>query len=1042
MKKLFFLTALLCASVMGWATQYCNTALTSDNTGDKAGDVLNDELYFTASKTGDNQTTFKLTSTKRTITGLFNGQALLQNPGGGTVDGTFSEGWEVSNNTLQKVVTWTTYPTSEIQVYLVARCEGAPDITGAQIKNIDVSESCGESIASEYCGEVMSSGNTEAAFTWETTLAGAIVISISETLGGADNATHFRGNGITASKIKIGEGRQDLDTYFTHPGDIAGQQSLILTLTDPENRPAEGTKIYVENQIIEYATSKEGNAWPSLTFEYSYGGVCEIVPVLTKIVVSAAASYAQVGESVAITAQGKDQMNQNMDVDAQFSISPADAGTLENGIFTFAKVGAVTITATSDDVEGSVTIYGVPSDNLALNQPCEGGYYDNNPAESFDKANDGNTNTAWVTYADQPATKEWWYVDLGDKYTLAAIDVLWGDPASNSYILQVRDEAPTDEQKADDEAWETLLTVNEAGNNSEQFNVVTGAGRYVRLRSLTKTANFLRLKEVRVFGTEYVPGGDDEAPVMVSATLESKTYNTAVIAVEATDNIGIAKYHVVDSTNSIYKNIVPAEGKITITGLTPSTEYNLVITAIDASQNESANSKSVEFTTDNYITAPTAAAEAPTWDASWVKAIYSPTYSANCGFGEWGSSTTVTDTEFGKKYVTVGGGYFGMVDFAINALTMEKLHFDIWIADDATIRVVPIWGGAEQGITVSLKGQQWNSVDIALEQYTGITDWSNIYQMKIADAPNLTFWVGNAYFYRESELVDDEKPTKVTAAKASESYFSVVLTVSAEDNSGAVLYVVKDGETEVGSGAGASGASVNITVNNLTPNTEYNFNVIAKDGNDNAAEPVAVSATTLEAPGAAPVPTFAGKEKVVPVFTDAQAGGPAIEFGPWGQTTVGTFIELAADDHVCYGYNFNFMGWLLTPAVNATDMEFLHVDLYSATLDKISVTPISPGHEGVKVVELTKNEWNCVEIDLSAYDGKEIDWSNIFQFKFFNADPAGGDLFIDNVYFYKDTTTAISNTEAEVKAVKVIENGQLIIIKNGVRYTLMGAELR
>ena len=47
---------------------------------------------------------------------------------------------------------------------------------------------------SEYCGEIMSSGNTEAAFTWETNDAGAVVITISETLGGADEATHFRGN--------------------------------------------------------------------------------------------------------------------------------------------------------------------------------------------------------------------------------------------------------------------------------------------------------------------------------------------------------------------------------------------------------------------------------------------------------------------------------------------------------------------------------------------------------------------------------------------------------------------------------------------------------------------------------------------------------------------------------------------------------------------------------------------------------------------------------------------------------------------------------
>lgn len=892
-------------------------------------------------------------------------------------------------------------------------------------------------INSEYCGEVMSSGNTEAAFTWETKADGSIVITISETLGGADDATHFRGNGITISKFKVGEGKEEASLYFDHS--CNGGKTVTLTPKDGVDAPAFGTKIYV-NDVIEYTTSKDGNAWPTLNFEYTYGGVCKIVPELTKIVLTTSATFAKIGESVTLTAQGKDQMNQNIDAAIELSFSPADAGTLENGVFTFAKAGAVTITATSGTIESTATIYGVPSDNLALNQTCEAGYEDGNPAETAAKANDGDANTAWVTYADKPASVEWWYVDLGKKYTLTAIDVLWGDPASTSYILQIRDEEPSDENKADDEAWTTLATINEAGINSEQFNAVSGSGRYVRLRSLTKSANFLRLKEVRVFGSEWVNPGDTEAPEMVSATLESKTHNSAVIAVEAADNIGVTKYHVVDATNEYDKKLTPADGKITITGLTPSTEYNFVITALDEGNNESENSKSVAVTTNNYLTAPTEAAAAPTWPAAQVKAVYSPTYSANCGFGEWGSGTTVTDTEFGKKYVTVGGGYFGMVDFAINALTMEKLHFDIWIADDATIRIVPIWGGAEQGVTVTLKGQQWNCVDVALEQYTGITDWSNIYQMKIDQASNLTFWVGNAYFYRESELVDDEKPTNVTAAKASESYFSVVLTVSAEDNSGAVLYVVQDGETEVGSGAGASGANVNITVNNLTPNTEYNLHVIAKDGNDNAAEPVAVSVKTKEAPASAPVPAFANMEKVVPVFTDAQSGGPVIEFGAWGQSTIGMFAELAANDQVCYGSNFNYMGWLLTPAVNATDMQYLHVDLYSATLDKISVTPISPGHEGVKVIELTKNQWNCVEIDLSAYEGKEIDWSNIFQFKFFDAAPTGGDLFIDNVFFYTPKTTAVENVQGDkIQSRKVIENGVLYIIRDGVRYNVMGA---
>lgn len=43
--------------------------------------------------------------------------------------------------------------------------------------------------------------------------------------------------------------------------------------------------------------------------------------------------------------------------------------------------------------------------------------------------------------------------------------------------------------------------------------------------------------------------------------------------------------------------------------------------------------------------------------------------------------------------------------------------------------------------------------------------------------------------------------------------------------------------------------------------------------------------------------------------------------------------------------------------------------------------------------------------------------------------------------YYVGGTTAIDNTNANVNAIKVIENGQLIIIKNGVRYNALGAEV-
>ncbi|MBQ7649073.1 MAG: discoidin domain-containing protein [Paludibacteraceae bacterium] len=900
---------------------------------------------------------------------------------------------------------------------------------------------------SEYCGEIMSSGNTEAAFTWETNDAGAVVITISETLGGADEATHFRGNGINIDKIKVGEAREDAATYF----DLACGGSNTITLSLKEGKTLEqGTKIYVTSQIIEYATSKDGNAWPTLTFEYTYGTKCSSDAVLTRIALSAASSFVKIGESVTLTAQAKDQLNKNMDAVISFEVSPADAGVVADGKYTPAKAGAAVITAKSGEISESLTIYGVSSDNLALSKPVVAGYEPGNQDELSSKMVDGDANTQWVTYADQSASVEWAYIDLGGKYNVEAIDVLWGDPTSTSYILQVRAEAPTAEQAADDEAWTTVAEQSGITINSEQFNVVKAAARYVRIHSLTKSANFFRLKEVRVFGTEWVDVDDNEKPVMVSAELVSAGWDNAVIAVAATDNHEVAAFRVVETANSIDKKLLPADGKITLAGLTASTTYNFVITAIDGANNESANSKAVAVTTDSHLTAPTEVAVAPTWPAAQVKAIYSPTYNADCNFQDWGSGTVYSQDTYGKKYALANGGYFGVDGFSLNCINMEKLHYDIWIADDATLRIVPICRNAadngnepEYGEFVNLKGQQWNSVDLALNEgeYAKVTNWSNVYQVKIDNAANLTIWVGNAFFYRTAAIEDNEAPTDVAASLASASYFSATLTLSAKDNSGAVSFSVLNGGNEVATGGGASGATVNVTVPGLLPNTEYNFSVIAKDEAGNAADPVAVSAKTLAAPAPAPTPDFTGKQ-AVPVFCDALDGGPGINIGGWGQTTVTTFGQLAEGDNVCYGTNFNYLGWELTPAVNATDMEYLHVDVYAQEMTSVSVTPISPGKEKVIAKELTPGQWSALDIALSEYESAGIDWSNIFQFKFDK--PVGGNsLFVDNVYFYKvDGGTAVDTINAAAPATKFIENGSLFILRDGVVYTIQGAVVR
>ncbi len=660
---------------------------------------------------------------------------------------------------------------------------------------------------------------------------------------------------------------------------------------------------------------------------------------------------------------------------------------------------------------------------------------------------DGNDGTEWqgsptngTPDTDEGCTFDAWFVvDLGGLYNVDKVDIMFEGACAQDYHIDFSENSTT---------W--ALGYDSIGNHgvngrTDEVTKLTNNKkvRYVRFWS-TKAATQWGMKifEFRVYGTAWVPASDTEKPVMVSATLVSKTYNSAVIAVEATDDNGVAKYHVVDLSNSFNAYFVPKDGQITVTGLNPNTAYFFLIYAVDVVNKESDLTKSVSVTTDAFVSEPQAACAAPTWPADQVAAIYSPTYSTDCGFGEWGSGTQVSDTEFGKKYVLSGGGYFGMVDFAINAMIMDTLHFDIWIAEDATIGVVPIWGGTEQRVMVSLKGQQWNSINIAKAQYPAITDWSNIYQVKIDQAANLTFWMANAYFYRATPIDDDEAPTNVQGTMASAGYFSVTLALSADDNMGVVNFSVKNGEKEVATGAGAAGTAVNVVVPNLLPNTEYNFSVIATDTKGNAADAIQVAAKTAVAPAAAPKPSFTGKSAVA-IFCDELDGAPAIAIGGWGQSTIVTNGELAAGDHVQYLSNFNYLGWELAPAVDATGMEYLHLDIYSTSMATIKLTPISPGHEQVIEKSLTNGEWTSLDIALSEYAAAGIEWKNVFQFKF-DGGNGSGDFFVDNVYFYKNVGqgSATANVqENKVPVTKIIENGQLYILYKGAKYNVQGVRV-
>lgn len=367
-------------------------------------------------------------------------------------------------------------------------------------------ELCPAPPVSEYCAHQDSQtikGGKNIALTWETDANGDVVITMSN--GTGTTSCSFRNGGFEGGIGAFIVSTDDFVTseaasnYFTATQVYSGNTYTLTKIADlPDN-----AKIKHVGSGHALAWVLDGNneyCFPD--FIYTYGGICNEEPELTSIAMSASAAIAQVGAGITITASPLDQFGAPIEATISYEVSPVDAGEVVGNVFTFAKTGAATITAKSGDVQNSITLYCVSSENLALNKDCEGGYYDGNPGETAAKANDGADNTAWVTYADRPASEEWWYVDLGSLYNITAISALWGNDYSTNYILQVRTDAPGEEDKADDDAWTTIATVTSASANSLAVNYVTATGRYVRIHSLNRSGNCIRLRELQIFGSE------------------------------------------------------------------------------------------------------------------------------------------------------------------------------------------------------------------------------------------------------------------------------------------------------------------------------------------------------------------------------------------------------------------------------------------------------------------------------------------------------------------------------------------------------------
>ena len=157
----------------------------------------------------------------------------------------------------------------------------------------------------------------------------------------------------------------------------------------------------------------------------------------------------------------------------------------------------------------------------------------------------------------------------------------------------------------------------------------------------------------------------------------------------------------------------------------------------------------------------------------------------------------------------------------------------------------------------------------------------------------------------------------------------------------------------------------------------------------------------------APTPKSRPANKVVSIYSAAYDNLADTDFYPnWGQTTQFTEFDLNGDKMLQYT-NINYQGVQFSAAQDVSEMEFLHLDVWTADLAALEIFPISVA-SGEKAVtkNLTMDEWTSIDIPISDFTDQGLSMNDIHQFKFVGSpwNASGfGTIFIDNLYFYKNS---------------------------------------
>ncbi len=370
----------------------------------------------------------------------------------------------------------------------------------------------------------------------------------------------------------------------------------------------------------------------------------------------------------------------------------------------------------------------------------------------------------------------------------------------------------------------------------------------------------------------------------------------------------------------------------------------------------------------------------------------------------------------------------------------EGLFFNLGTAvdlsTDMTIKM-DFWSDKAVDVLMKLENGTGPNVETTAS-HTGSSEWEElIFTFNTTDSfSTITIFVdgpgttaGTFYFdnVRQTATVDLTPPV-ITLVGADPLNLNVGDTYT---DPGATATDNTDGDITANIVVGGDTVDTN-TAGTYT--VTYNVSDAAGNAAAEVTRTVVVTAAPVGPQVAAPTPSQAAAD-VISVYSDAYTDIAGTDFNPnWGQATVVTNETVAGDNVMKYA-GLNYQGIQLGSSQDVSGMDFLHIDYWTENSTALNVFLISTGPvETAKALTVPTTGWASVDIPLG--DFSPVDLTDVIQLKF----DGNGDIWLDNIYFYKNTTPACTDTNLEVPidfdcatidyATKIVGNVGFTVIDN------------